>query len=54
MKMKTMKFYNGDSYVNPACHIVEVSAEGLLCTSTAEEDFNSVLDPYIQKDETYW
>ena len=54
MNMKTMNFYGGQGYVNPACHIVEVTAEGLLCTSGVDEDFNSTLDGYVQKDETYW
>ena len=52
--MKTMKFQNGDCYVNPVCQVVEVSAEGLLCTSGVDQDFNSTLDGYVQKEETYW
>ena len=49
-----MKFYNAGVYVNPVCQVVEVSAEGLLCTSGVDKDFNSTLDGYVQKEETYW
>lgn len=52
--MKTEKFKNGGCYVSPACHIVEVAAEGLLCTSGIDKDYNATLDGYVQKDETYW
>lgn len=52
--MNTVKFQNGIDYVNPSCKIVEVAAEGLLCTSGVDKDFNSTLDGYVQKEETYW
>ena len=55
MNMNTKNFYSGEGYVNPACHVVEVTAEGLLCTSgVSENEFNSTLDSYNQNVETYW
>ena len=53
MNMNT-KFYSGEGYVNPACHIVEVSSGGVLCTSDVDANYNSTLDGYVQKEETYW
>ena len=48
-------FKQADVYQKPICQIVEVMQEGLLCTSgTQENDYNSTLDDYVVKDESYW
>ena len=42
-------------YQKPLCQCVEVEQEGLLCTSNvAEDEFNSTIDDYVIKDESYW
>ena len=42
-------------YQQPLCQVVEVMQEGLLCASgLAESDFNSTIDDYVVKDESYW
>ena len=42
-------------YQKPLCQCVEVMQEGLLCTSSVtESDFNSTIDDYVVKDESYW
>ena len=46
-------FKAAEGYQKPLCLIVEVSQEGLLCTST-EKGYNSTLDDYVIKDESYW
>ena len=49
--MKSIKNVKGGGYVNPACLLVEVTAEGMLCTSgVVENEFNSTLDNYVVKD----
>ena len=49
------RIFNGGGYINPSCQIIEVTQEGILCSSVGEDmDFNSTLDGYVQKDETYW
>ena len=50
--MKTV-FKTAEGYRAPLCQIVEVSQEGMLCTST-EKEYNSTLDDYVIKDESYW
>jgi hypothetical protein len=46
-------FTAAEGYRTPLCQIVEVSQEGMLCTST-EKEYNSTLDDYVIKDESYW
>ena len=53
--MKTNERVFNVGYVNPTCQIVEVTQEGILCSSVGEDmDFNSTLDGYVQKEDTYW
>lgn len=47
-------FKAAEGYRTPLCQIVEVSQEGMLCTSTEEKEYNSTLDDYVIKDESYW
>ena len=47
-------FKAAEGYRTPLCQIVEVSQEGMLCTSTEEKEYNSILDDYVIKDESYW
>lgn len=52
--MKT-NFHKAVGYQKPLCQVVEVTQEGLLCASgVIESDYNSTIDDYVIKDESYW
>ena len=50
--MKTV-FKTAEGYQKPLCLIVEVSQEGLLCSSL-EKEYNATLDSYKLNEESYW
>ena len=51
-----MKHLNNETlgYASPDCEIHIIKSEGVLCGSGDDMEFNSTLDGYVQKDETYW